>query len=78
MCDILYTVEKDAFQEMINRVLVQRKQKIEQSQNIIVEIKPEFAQALQNTLNFSSNILITNIFYSSQRKVCLPLEELPS
>lgn len=28
MCDILYTIEKDAVQEMINIVLSQRKQRI--------------------------------------------------
>lgn len=46
--------------------MLTRKQKLEQNQNLLVEVRPEFAQALQNTLNFSSKIILTNCFYSTQ------------
>lgn len=42
---------------MIDTALRARKKKIEESQNLLVEMKPEFAEALKNSLSFSSNHL---------------------
>ena len=39
---------------MITKAMVQRKQRIEQSQNQLVGMRPEFAQALKNCVSFSS------------------------
>ena len=72
ICDVLYTLEKEAFQSVINSAMVVRKQKLEHNQNLLVEIRPEFAQALQNTLNFSSKIMSANPFYSPPRQGRLP------
>lgn len=38
---------------MINKALVDRKKKLEESQNLIVEMRPEFANALKKSINFS-------------------------
>lgn len=35
-----------------------RKDKLEQSRDLLVEMRPEFATALNNSLNFSSKVLL--------------------
>jgi hypothetical protein len=46
VCDVVYTLDKNNFQNMINEAMKKRKQKLEASQNLIVDMRPEFAQAL--------------------------------
>ena len=47
---------------MIDRASMQRKEKLENSQNMIVEMKPEFEAALKNCIGFSSKLhLIINL-----------------
>ena len=66
MCDVLYTRDAPAFQEMVMKAIVDRKKKIEESQNQLVEMKPEFEAALKKCITFSCK---DNIFFdSSQRK----------
>ena len=38
---------------MINKAMVDRKKKLEESQNLIVEMRPEFANALKKSISFS-------------------------
>jgi hypothetical protein len=38
---------------MINKAMQQRKEKLEQNQNMIVEMRPEFAAALKKSISFS-------------------------
>lgn len=42
---------------MINEAMLRRRSKLEQSQNQIVEMRPEFAEALQRSINFSSKFI---------------------
>jgi len=39
---------------MIDTAMTKRKNKLEQSQDLLVEMKPEFAEAIKNCNNFSS------------------------
>ena len=44
---------------MIDAALTTRRKKLEENQNLIVEMRPEFAEALKKTLQFSSiNFLV--------------------
>ena len=40
---------------MIKAAVIARKERIEEKHNLNVEMRPEFAQALQNCMSFSSN-----------------------
>ncbi len=46
VADIVYTLEKNNFQNFINAAMKKRKEKLEQSQNLLVQMRPEFANAL--------------------------------
>ena len=54
VCDILYTGDQAGIQEMINRAMKARKSKLERSQNLLIEMRPEFAEALKKCQSFSS------------------------
>ena len=54
LADILFTVEKVKFERMIKAAVIARKERIEEKHNLNVEMRPEFAQALQNCMSFSS------------------------
>ena len=47
---------------MINNALMSRKDKLEKSRDLVVEMRPEFADALNKCLNFSSKLLLHNGF----------------
>jgi len=50
----MYTLDPDGVQNMINNALTNRKEKLERSRDLVVEMRPEFADALNKCLNFSS------------------------
>ena len=52
--DILYTLDKNNFQNVINAAIKSRKERLESTRNLVVEMRPEFAQALNSCMNFSS------------------------
>ncbi len=54
LCDVLFTIDKGNFQTQINEAIKRRKQRLEQSRDLMVEMRPEFAQALASCMNFSS------------------------
>jgi hypothetical protein len=59
LADILYTVEKGKFERAIRDAVKARKERLEEKNNLLVEMRPEFAQAFQSCMNFSrNNILI--------------------
>jgi hypothetical protein len=62
--DILYTVEKGRFENAIKDAVKARKERLEDKQNMLVQMRPEFAQAFQNCMNFSRTIAnpINNCF----------------
>ncbi len=53
--DILYTVEKGKFEKIIKDAVKARRERLEEKNNLMVEMRPEFAQALQDCISFSSN-----------------------
>ncbi len=54
LADILFTVDRVKFKKMIKDTIKALKERLEENHNLNVEMRPEFAQALQNCLSFSS------------------------
>jgi len=53
VCDVLYTMDTEAIAAKIAKAMQDRKKKIEQSQDLIVDMRPEFAEALKRCQSFS-------------------------
>jgi len=53
VADILFTVERAKFEKIIKDAVKARKERLEEKNNLLVEMRPEFAQAFQNCMNFS-------------------------
>ena len=53
LADILYTVEKAKFERAIKDAVKARRDRLEEKNNLLVEMRPEFAAAFQNCMNFS-------------------------
>jgi hypothetical protein len=47
LCDVLYSLDMHGIKQMIDHAMKLRRDKVEQSQDMIVEMKPEFAEALK-------------------------------
>ena len=54
LCDMLYTLDKNNFQRIIEAAVKSRRDRLDNSRSMVVEMRPEFAQALNSCLNFSS------------------------
>lgn len=54
LCDVMYTSDDNRFQVFIDKALFNRKEKLEKSQNLLVEMRPEFVEALEHCMSFSS------------------------
>ena len=52
--DVLYTVDRANFDRMIKDAVKARRERLEDKHNLNVSMQPEFAQAFQNCMNFSS------------------------
>ncbi len=57
LSDVLYTVDRVKFEKMIKDAAKERRDRLEEKRNLVVEMKPEFAAALNNCLNFSSKYI---------------------
>ena len=55
LADILFTVEKAKFEKTIKDAVKARKERIEEKNNLLVDMRPEFAAAFNNCMNFSCN-----------------------
>ena len=53
VADILYTVEKAKFEKIIKDAVKARKDRLELKNDMLVDMRPEFAQAFQNSMSFS-------------------------
>ena len=53
VADILFTVERAKFEKIIKDAVKARKERLEEKNNLLVEMRPEFAKAFQNCMNFS-------------------------
>jgi hypothetical protein len=58
LADIIYTVEKAKFEKTVKDAVKKRKERLEEKHNLNVEMRPEFAQALQSCMNFSSKPIL--------------------
>ena len=56
LADIIFTVDRVKFEKMIKDAVKTPKEHLEEKHNLNVEMRPEFAQALQNCMSFSSKI----------------------
>ena len=52
--DVLYTLDTAGIQQIITQAQVERRKKLEQSQNMMVDLRPEFALALRKCAGFGS------------------------
>ena len=53
LCDVLYTLDKANFQAIIDKAIKARKERLSASKNLLIEMRPEFAQALSACQSFS-------------------------
>ena len=74
ICDVIYTLDKVNFQSLITKAATDRKARLEESRNLVVEMRPEFAAALNNCLNYSSKSYVAHDGYSGERVVGQPDE----
>lgn len=54
LCDVLFTMATNDFQAMVKEAIANRRTKLEQSRNELIEMRPEFAQALKRCVSFGS------------------------
>ena len=60
LCDVLFTKDSQGVQEMVNNAFKGRKERLEKSQNLMVEMKPEFEAALKKCISFSSKCSVND------------------
>ena len=53
ICDVMYTIDEQGIKSLITKAMEVRKDKLEHNQNLVVEMRPEFAKALKKSINFS-------------------------
>jgi hypothetical protein len=56
LADILYTVDRVSFERIIKDAVKARRDRLEEKNDMNVVIRPEFAQAFQSCMSFSSKI----------------------
>ena len=66
ICDLLYTLDPGGIQQMINDSMETRKVKVELSRHLNINMRPEFARALDECLSFSSKSNHITNFHSIQ------------
>ena len=59
ICDVLYTHDTVAVQNMITQSMQDRKKRLEQSKNQLVDMRPEFVQALKRCTTFGCKSMIS-------------------
>jgi hypothetical protein len=57
ICDVLFSLDEPGIDKMIKDAKANRKFKLEEHQDLIVEMRPEFAVALKNCQSFSSMLI---------------------
>ena len=69
LTDILYTVDKSNFEKMVKAAVKARQERLEDKNNLNVSMRPEFAQAFENCMNFScKNYILYHDACSGKRK----------
>ncbi|KEJ82421.1 hypothetical protein OXYTRIMIC_091 [Oxytricha trifallax] len=70
ICDVLLSLDKEGINLMVLEAKQKRRERLDQSQNLIVHMKPEFVQALNNSLSYSGKQYCLIKSYSSKGKIC--------
>ena len=63
---MLYTLDMEGVQDMIDYALTERKEKLEDKRDLNISMRDEFVEALNNSLTFSSKTYQYLLFCSSQ------------
>ena len=53
LCDVVYTLCQKEFQQMIDAAVKERSERLSASKHLLVEMRPEFVQALAASQSFS-------------------------
>ena len=56
LADILFTVDRVKFEKMTKDAVKERKERLEEKRNLMIEMRPEFAAAFNNCMSFSSKV----------------------
>jgi hypothetical protein len=68
LSEILYSVEKAKFERLLKEAVKARKERLEDKNGLLVEMRPEFAAAFQNCMSFScKSIRILIKVFSGER-----------
>ena len=67
VCDVLYTQDTEAVKTMITKAMHDRKRRLEESQDLLVDMRPEFAAALKRCQTFSCKFLYPMTYMQPQR-----------
>ena len=46
LCNVLYTIDTDNIEKMIKKAMQERREKLDKKEEQIIQIRPEFSQAL--------------------------------
>ncbi len=60
LSDVMNTVDRQRFEKMVKDAAKDRKARLEEKRNLVVEMRPEFEQAFKNSMRFSSKALIVD------------------
>ena len=75
LCDVLYSLDPNGVEEMITNARAKQRQRKEEKHDLLVNIRPEFAEAFKNSTSFSSKGRSLNPVFRSKRQGCLHDEE---
>ena len=76
LADVLNTTDRANFERMVKAAVKARKERLEDKNNLNVSIRPEFAQAFQSCMNFSSKLVILRIYHFSRKWAGIALDEV--
>ena len=54
ICDVLYTLDTENFQAMIDKAMKTRRERVEENRSLNITMRPEFLEALNASLDFRS------------------------
>ena len=54
LCNVLYTIDTDNIEKMIKKAMQERRERLDKKEEQVIQIRPEFSQALQECVTFSS------------------------
>ena len=77
LADILFTVDRVKFEKMTKDAVKERKERLEEKRNLMIEMRPEFAAAFNNCMSFSSKVFsFLIVHYSGEWQSLQPDEVL--